>query len=326
MQVEDYDSTEILNPMDFMNGGRTMTDCILDYANALQNRDNDLDDLHATKVVEYTYTKNAEASAIAFMYHILEYFSQIVPSANIQCLFRVKSFLSFERKINRTLIRACNEEECDDVDYKVLINGLNEGLKDTLGFRFIVHGRTDQEAIANIYVLANHLIPEMARNGLIVQGNPTLRDVDSDSPSLDDSPILTEYRTFFKDHILHQKRNGYQSLHIIFWSAALGRYIEIQFRTATMHFYAEYGKPAHRSYKQKKYTPVIPDTKLQPVVEAIERLKLLQNPDISAIDIQHFYIDGYEDGIYSYFDGAGLIKPLIRKEMVLVDRNVVVVR
>ena len=326
MQVEDYDSTIILNPMDFMTGGRTMTDCIIDYANALQNRDNDLDDLHATKIVEYTCTKNAETSAIAFMSRILEYFSTIVPNANIQCLFRVKSFLSFERKINRTLIMACNDNECDDVDYKTLINGLNDGLKDTLGFRFIVHGKTDQEAISSIYELANCLIPEMARSGLIAQENPALRDVDSDSPSLDDSPILTEYRTFFKDYILHQKRNGYQSLHIIFWSGLLGRYIEIQFRTARMHFYAEYGKPAHRSYKKQKYTPVIPDTKLQPVIEAIERLKLLQNPDISTVDIQHFYIDGYEDGIYSYFDGAGLIKPLIRKEMVLVDRNVVIVR
>ncbi len=313
----------ILNPMDFMVDGRPMKDCILKYADALTARDNEIDILHATKVAEYAYTLDAEKRAMATLSRILEFIKGVVPGTNVHAFFRIKSFLSFERKVNNTLIEACKVNS--NVKFKTLLNSMNSGLNDIIGFRFIVQGFSSEDAISNIYKIANKLIPEMTRLGFIAQEHQKLKEINSNVEKAKNPNINEEYECFFKDYIFYVKKNGYQSLHIIFWSTVLGRYFEIQFRTPTMHFYAEYGKPAHRDYKEKRYNPTLHGDVLPPVKEAIERLRALQNVDVSKINIQHFMIDTCDDGTIKYFDNAGLLRPLICKELVLVDDTIAVV-
>lgn len=53
-----------------------------------------------------------------------------------------------------------------------------------------------------------------------------------------------------KDYIRHSKENGYQSLHVVA-RAPDGHEVEVQIRTAKMHFFAEYGSAAaHWQYKE----------------------------------------------------------------------------
>jgi len=53
-----------------------------------------------------------------------------------------------------------------------------------------------------------------------------------------------------KDYIRHSKENGYQSLHLVA-RAPDGHEVEVQIRTAKMHFFAEYGSAAaHWQYKE----------------------------------------------------------------------------
>ena len=317
-------AVSILNPLDYMVDGCTLRDGISCYAEALSKQNNEIDALHSTKVIEYAYTLDAEKVAISFMQRILKFFKQVVPDVNIHGYFRIKSFLSFERKINYTLVESWKKHH--NVNYKTLINGLNYGLNDIIGFRFLVHGNTEEEAISSIYRIANLLLPEMTKYGLIPQEHPKLKDIELGSEKSHSPELCSEFEGFFKDYIFHKKKNGYQSLHIIFWSAVLGRYFEIQLRTPKMHFHAEYGKPAHRDYKEKKYNPTFSESALPPVVEAAERLKLLRSPAIDKINIKHFFIDATDDGEIGYFDGAGLLEPLICKEMVLIDGKIVTVK
>ncbi len=316
-------SSTILNPMDFMVNGRSMRDAILEYADALTELNNEIDILHAVKISEYAYTLDAEKRAVTTVSRIMDFIKKTIPNTNVQAYFRIKSFLSFERKVNNTLVEACKGR--GNINYKELINAMNYGLNDIIGFRFIVHGLSNEDAISNIYKVANKLIPEMTRLGFIAQEHPKLKDIDTSVEKTKNPNLCEEFESFFKDYIYYVKKNGYQSLHIIFWSTVLGRFFEIQFRTPAMHFHAEYGKPAHRDYKEKKYNPTLHGDVLPPVREAVERLRMLQNIDVSKINIQHFFIDTCDDGTIKYFDNAGLLRPLICKELVLVDNTIAVI-
>ena len=315
----------VLNPLIYMVGGCTMYQGISKYTQAL-SEGNVIDKIHSTKLQEYLRVLDApvEKEATQIMKSVLNLVQRVCPHTRIQAYSRVKSFLSFEKKINYTLVEAWKEHKGISYDELIskLITELNYGLNDILAFRFIVHGETEAEAISTIYQIANLLIPEMEQYGLIAQAHQKLKGIAQKDG--DDIYLDNRYKDYFKDYIFYKKKNDYQSLHIIFWSITLGRYIEIQFRTPGMDFCAEFGKPSHRDYKSKKYNPDFKDNAIQSVVDAAERLKILQYPKIGEIDIQNFFTYTV-DGKLRYFDGAGLIEPLIRKQMVLIDDKIVTV-
>lgn len=315
----------VLNPLDYMVGGCMLREGISKYAQVL-SEGSVIDNIHYDKVQEYLSFLDAqtEREAYRIMQHIMNFIKGNWPSTRVQSFSRVKAFLSFEKKINYTLVEAWKNHKSISYDELIqeLIHELNYGLNDILAYRFIIHGETEEEAIQTIYQIANLLIPEMEQYGLIAQAHPNLKGI---SKKKGKNPLLSEkYEKFFKDYIYYQKLNGYQSLHIIFWSVSLGRHIEIQFRTPSMNFVAEYGEPSHRDYKKKKYNPDFKGNAISPVIEAVERLKILQKPDISKINIQHFFVDTI-DGKPKYIDAAGLIDPLIKRQMVLIDGKIITI-
>ncbi|MCP4580172.1 MAG: bifunctional (p)ppGpp synthetase/guanosine-3',5'-bis(diphosphate) 3'-pyrophosphohydrolase [candidate division Zixibacteria bacterium] len=109
----------------------------------------------------------------------------------------------------------------------------------------------------------------------------------------------------FHDYIGNQKSNMYQSMHTTIIGPR-GRMVEIQIRTMTMHYRAEYGIAAHWLYKEGKRKYDESDKRMARVREILEWQKELTNPEEF---LEYFKIDLFRDDIFVYTP-AGELKHL----------------
>ena len=109
----------------------------------------------------------------------------------------------------------------------------------------------------------------------------------------------------FHDYIGNQKSNMYQSLHTTVIGPR-GRMVEIQIRTMTMHYRAEYGIAAHWLYKEGKRKHDESDKRLAWVREILEWQKELTNPEEF---LEYFKVDLFSNDIFVYTP-AGELKHL----------------
>jgi len=100
----------------------------------------------------------------------------------------------------------------------------------------------------------------------------------------------------FHDYIGNPKSNMYQSMHTTVIGPR-GRMVEIQIRTMTMHYRAEYGIAAHWLYKEGKRKYDDSDKRMAWVREILEWQKELTNPEEF---LEYFKIDLFRDDIFVY--------------------------
>jgi len=111
----------------------------------------------------------------------------------------------------------------------------------------------------------------------------------------------------FHDYIGNPKSNMYQSIHTTIIGPR-GRMVEIQIRTKTMHYRAEYGIAAHWLYKEGKQKYDDSDKRMAWVREILEWQKELTNPEEF---LEYFKVDLFRDDIFVYTP-AGELKHLPR--------------
>ena len=162
---------------------------------------------------------------------------------------RLKSFVSTTNKIIRFL------DAHSSVDL----------LKDIIAFRIVLHendstSNSDDNLISDCYSVANSLIEFYSLLGYILcEAESVVDTIDLSSPRLKEltipqtSGLVSEYSFGAKDYIRMPKKNGYQSLHLIFRSPE-GLTFEVQIRTEKMDVYASEGYAEHGVYKETKYT------------------------------------------------------------------------
>lgn len=106
----------------------------------------------------------------------------------------------------------------------------------------------------------------------------------------------------FHDYIGNPKSNMYQSIHTTVIGPR-GRMVEIQIRTKTMHYRAEYGIAAHWLYKEGKPKYDESDKRMAWVREILEWQKELTNPEEF---LEYFKIDLFRDDIFVYTPAGDL--------------------
>ncbi len=107
----------------------------------------------------------------------------------------------------------------------------------------------------------------------------------------------------FHDYIANVKPNMYQSLH----TTVIGpqnRPVEIQIRTKSMHYRAEYGIAAHWLYKEGKRKYDESDKRMAWVREILEMQKDLTNSDDF---LEYLKVDLFQDDIFVYTPKGELI-------------------
>lgn len=142
------------------------------------------------------------------------------------------------------------------------------------------------EEIRHLYQIANVLPEFLEERGFTAE--PTGGIKQSNSPLLDDA-----VRPYYRDYIDGESTNAYRSLHITFFDNSARCYMEMQLRTKEMDDIAEIGAANHLFYEKKQENArgrndVIPQGECIYFDEAYERCRLLQELELSKVDVNMF--------------------------------------
>lgn len=165
-------------------------------------------------------------------------------------------------------------------------------IQDLLGFRIILcTPKPDtMQSIELCYEVLNELIKFFAlkKHCIFLEAEPTVNTFfrNKNIPNIfipKESMVLPGFENNIKDYIVHPKKNGYQSLHMLI-KKSNGLIFEVQIRTFAMDLHAEYGSAHHLGHKNSRYK----------ISENSDYLEDIMNIDYSKITLPGFSV--LEDG------------------------------
>ena len=103
---------------------------------------------------------------------------------------------------------------------------------------------------------------------------------------------------YYRDYIANSRPFGYQSLHITLYDNFARCYTEVQLRTKDMDDNAEIGEANHFGYEKRQESSrtrceAIPEGKCVWFDEAYERVRRLQEIELSKVDVNMFRFKTY---------------------------------
>ena len=139
--------------------------------------------------------------------------------------------------------------------------------------------------------------PAETAEGSPVSGQPaeTAKDspVSGQQTEAAESRLSADIRPYYKDYVAAPKEDGYRSLHIAFYDNIARCSIEVQLRTKDMDDHAEIGAANHTFYEglqsdARTRTDAVPTGASRTFDEALERVRALQDLDLSKVDVNMF--------------------------------------
>lgn len=224
---------------------RSIPDVLKKYEALLRDTDNLFNIAHAAKIAEYYHqiTNKKYLTSLRQTFNgIYSLIDKNFPDVRFCIDGRRKSVISTEKKIQKLL----KEKKSLDL------------LRDLFAFRILIFGKNSSALISTCYSVAESVISYFVSKGFVLceADAPIGTGFDPTThPNIivpKTSGISDNFKYGIKDYIITPKKNGYQSLHIVFRTNT-GDCFEIQIRTFDMHLHAESGEANHRGYKLKTY-------------------------------------------------------------------------
>lgn len=305
---------------DYLYSGDTVLKILKKYARDLQKsaekNQNDVDRIHCvflkrtSDLLEHNDFLTAQSQKIREFY---KYMAKEYPYLSFTFKGRIKSLIRAETKFNGYIV----EYIYDYYTVHGVFPPLEElkkklnGFRDLIAYRIVIsmpkcHIRDDaereREEIRNLYAIANVLKDFLEKRGF--RAEPAFGVKESTSPLLSEA-----VRPYYRDYICHTKQDGYRSLHITFFDNSAKCYMEMQLRTKEMDDIAEIGSANHLGYEKKQESErarrdAIPEGESIYFDEAYERVRKLQELELSEVDVNMFY--AVDNSLIN--DGCGLYR------------------
>ena len=256
------------------------------YVPALRKEGTIYHRFYANKLIEYQQTVRnfdnlflLESNFLKLKRHLFELKETEEITLPISLTKRRKNFVALNEKIRLTLLKALDNPYDKTASLSQIL--------DTLGFRIVIGNqnngaRDEQNSVDTCYLILNTVIMFFIDLGYTpVELNFNKEDFNhAEYPDIvlpgNTAIILPGFELYVKDYIKYPKKNGYQSLHVVF-KTDTGLFFEIQIRTQSMHYRAEFGKANHDNYNEEKYKNV--KISFDPLKTNIMGYKVILNSD-----------------------------------------------
>lgn len=289
---------------DYLYSGHTLLRILKKYREDLYQdackTGNEMDLIHCdflhqiTEMLEHNDFLTAQSQKIREFY---KYMATKYPYLAFTFKGRIKSLIRAEEKFNGYIVEYIYDYYLKHGTYPEL-SELKEkliGFRDLIAYRIVIsmpkchigEGQ-DRRTIEKkyLYEIANALPKFMEERGFTPESTGGVKESQSEE-------LLEEVRPFYRDYLLPDGEEGYESLHITFYDQSAKCFIEIQIRTKTMDDYAEIGPANHLGYekrqeKERGRRDLIPKGEFLYFDEAFERGQMLQKLELSKVDVDMF--------------------------------------
>lgn len=226
---------------------------------------------------------------------------------------RIKSLIRTEEKYNGYIVNYIYDYYIKNGVFPTVpqIKDRLSQFRDLVAYRIVIsiprcHLKSESDRreteLKYLYEIANRLPMFLEETGFSPEmtGLTGMKRSDALSP---------EVAPYYRDYIANKKELGYESLHITVFDHQARCHTELQLRTKEMDDYAEIGPANHLGYEKRQEAErarrqAIPAGECKYFDEAFERGMLLQQLDLSKVDVNMF---AAADN-YLINDGCGLYR------------------
>ena len=289
---------------DYLYSGDTVLKILIRYSADLKQEaiasGNSIDLAHSnflvqiTELLEHTDFLTSQSQRIKEFYL---YMTKKYPFLAFTFKGRIKSLIRAEEKFNAYILEyiyeyfKANGKYPNDAEIK---NNLN-CFRDLIAYRIVIslplchvsqdEDQEEQEA-KYLYEIANALPGFLEERGF----TPELSDYTN---VIVPEELEENNRSYYRDYIRNPRSSGYQSLHITFYDNLTRCFTELQLRTKEMDDFAEIGDANHFGYEKiqeenRSKRDLISPGSSPAFDEAYERLRMLQDLDLSSVNVNMF--------------------------------------
>lgn len=289
---------------DYLYDGNTVLKILIQYASDLKTEavraHNTIDLAHSNflmqiiELLEHNDFLSSQSQRIKGYYL---YMTKKYPFLAFTFKGRIKSLIRAEEKFNGYILEFIYNYYKEKGRYPSeaeIKNNLN-CFRDLIAYRIVISlplchvsdiERIGAEELKYLYEIANTLPGFLEEHGF----TPEMSGFNDRSDVFD---LNENVRPYYRDYIRRPRASGYQSLHITFYDNLARCYTEVQLRTKTMDDFAEIGEADHSGYEKRQEESrsrrdIIPVGECKAYDEAYERLKKLQELDLSTVRVNMF--------------------------------------